>query len=150
MKFLFPVLLACFSLCAEAACSLTVTNVVYGTYTPARYAPLDGMGNISVACDAIQGQSIAYTLVLNSGSSGAYGVRKMGNLGYAINYNNYLDAARTQIWGDGNAGSRVLTDGYSGISGLNVRNYTVYGRIPGNQAVPAGNYSDSIIVTLTY
>ncbi|HCI52412.1 MAG TPA: hypothetical protein DE312_03660 [Gallionella sp.] len=31
-----------------------------------------------------------------------------------------------------------------------IRNYTVYGRIPGNQAIPAGTYSDSIIVTLTY
>ncbi|ADL55593.1 Csu type fimbrial protein [Gallionella capsiferriformans] len=150
MRFILSVLLACTSCGAEAVCNISVTNVAYGAYTPASYAPLDGMGNISVACDAAQGQAIAYTIVLNSGSSGAYGARKMGYVGYVINYNNYLDAARTKIWGDGNAGSHILSDSYSGVGGLNVRNYTVYGRIFGNQAIPAGNYSDSIIVTLSY
>ncbi len=150
MKFILLLILSCYSYYSDAACSMSVTNVIYGAYTPASFAPLDGMGNIAVSCDGTQGQLIAYTIVLNGGNSGGYLARKMGYDGYAINYNNYLDAARTKIWGDGNAGSLTLSDNYNAISGMNVRNYAIYGRIPGNQAIPAGEYSDSIIVTLTY
>ena len=49
-----------------------------------------------------------------------------------------------------NVGTAILADSYAFVAGINVRNYPVYGRIPGGQAVPPGSYSDTLIVTLTY
>jgi spore coat protein U-like protein len=33
---------------------------------------------------------------------------------------------------------------------LTTKNYTVYGRIPSVQVVPAGTYGDTIVVTISY
>ena len=56
----------------------------------------------------------------------------------------------TTVWGDGTGGSSKLTDGY--LLGLItvIKTYTVYGRIPARQNIPAGAYADTITVTVNY
>jgi len=70
-----------------------------------------------------------------------------------LSYNLYFDAAFTQIRGDGTGGSQVgggtLTLTPSSRT-QSVPASTIYGRIPAGQDVAAGNYSDTIIVTVTY
>lgn len=150
MKIILLVILLCIPLSSQAICTLAVTNFAFGVYSPASYTALDATGNIGISCDGIAGQGISYTLAINTGSSGSFVSRKMIYGPYALNYNLYLNAARTTIWGDGNVGTGIVADGYASIAGTNVRNYPVYGRIPVNQAVPVGNYNDSLVVTLTY
>lgn len=150
MKMILGVILLCVPLSSQGACALAVANFAFGAYSPASYTALDATGNIGVSCDGIAGQAISYTVAINAGSSGSFVSRKMIYGPYALNYNLYLNAARTTIWGDGHVGSGIVADGYASIAGTNVRNYTVYGRIPVNQAVPPGIYNDALIVTLTY
>jgi len=65
-----------------------------------------------------------------------------------LNYNLYLDAARTTIWGDGTGGTQNFF----------VRNPTnnqdvsipLYGRIPAGQSTSAGNYSNTLTVTINF
>lgn len=150
MKKILLVILSLASFPSQAACILVTTNFVFGPYSPASFAPLDATGNIGVSCDGIAGQSISYTLAFNAGSSGSFVSRKMIYGPYALNYNLYLNAAHTTVWGDGNVGTGILSDSYAPIAGSNVRNYTVYGRISGGQSVPPGAYNDTLVVTLTY
>jgi len=150
MKTISGLILLCIPLSSQAVCTLAIANFAFGAYSPANYTPLEATGNVAVSCDGIAGQGISYTLAINAGSSGSFVSRKMIYGPYALNYNLYLNAARTTIWGDGNVGTGIVVDGYASIAGVNVRNYTVYGRIPVNQAVPPGAYNDSLLVTLTY
>jgi spore coat protein U-like protein len=147
--FLFGILL-CIPLSSQAACNLVATNIAFGAYSPLNVSQLDGMGNISVNCDGVAGQAISYTVAINTGGSGSFVSRKMISGPYALNYNLYLNAAQTTIWGDGNVGTGILTDGYASIAGMNIRSYIIYGRIPGGQAVAVGSYNDTLVVTLTY
>jgi spore coat protein U-like protein len=66
-----------------------------------------------------------------------------------LNYNLYLDSAYTQIWGDGTGGTVTKSDNIGGLLGSSI-SYTVYGRLPGGQNVPAGVYSDTVFVTVIY
>ena len=75
-------------------------------------------------------------------------MRRMGRGKKAIVYNLYLDAAGTQVWGDGTGGSqRYIVD--SPASG-NEMSIPVYGRLFGGQNASAGNYQDNVSVVVSY
>ena len=66
---------------------------------------------------------------------------------YTMDYNLFTDAAHLTIWGDGTPGTILV----AGIAPNNTNViHTVYGRIPGNQNLFAGAYTDTITVTITY
>jgi spore coat protein U-like protein len=83
---------------------------------------------------------------LSTGSSGSYAARTLRSGAFELPYNLYLDAARTQVWGDGSAGT--FTD--SPNPGNVTRTIPVYGRIPPLQDAAAGTYSDTIVVTFVF
>lgn len=124
---------------AQAVCTVSAPGLSFGNYDPFSALSLDGAGNIAVDCN------VPYSLSLSSGA-GSYAGRVMASGGNSLGYNLYLDAARTIIWGDGSSGSSTT----SGSGGTGVVNHPVYGRIPARQNVPAGSYTDSIIVTLSF
>jgi spore coat protein U-like protein len=62
-----------------------------------------------------------------------------------LNYALYSDATRLANWGETDG---VDTVDFAG-TGLAV-DHTVYGRIAAQQVVPAGAYSDTITVTVSY
>ena len=66
----------------------------------------------------------------------------------ALNYNLYLDTARTIIWGDGTAGTQT----YFIKNPPNNQDVAVpvYGRIPTGQSVSKGTYTSTITVTLNF
>jgi spore coat protein U-like protein len=150
MRIVLMVMLLCFSLSSQAACTLTTANFTFGAYSSANFAPLDATGSIVVGCYGIAGQTVNYTLAIETGRSGSFISRKMIYGPYALNYNLYLNAARTTVWGDGTVGTGIMTDSYALVAGTNVRNYIIYGRIPIRQRVPPGTYNDSLVVILTY
>lgn len=65
-----------------------------------------------------------------------------------ILYNLYLDAANTQVWGDGTRGSQTYTVNLP-LADTEVT-VPVYGRIFGDQRASAGNYHDNVAVIVTY
>ena len=73
-----------------------------------------------------------------------------------MSYNIYTDPTRLIIWGDDTGGSSsrngsVLVPGcLLLICADNTTTEPVYGRIPAQQIVPVGSYSDQILVTITY
>lgn len=62
----------------------------------------------------------------------------------AVTYGLYKDAARSQPWGS--AGTQLVTGSGAGAA----QNLPVYGRVLPQSTPPAGSYTDTVVVTVTY
>jgi spore coat protein U-like protein len=133
------------------SCSVSATAVNFGTYNPLSGTPNDATGTVTTSCQVLlAGLFASWTVALSTGSSGTYAGRQMNNAPGVLTYNLYTNAARTSIWGDGSAGTTLVSDNVFLIVGSNTVNYTLYGRLFAGQDQAAGSYSDTITVTLTY
>jgi spore coat protein U-like protein len=125
------------------ACTISTSALSFGTYDPTASAPDDASTTVDVRCT----NGTLYNVGLNAGTGSAATVtsRKMtlgfNNLSYAL----YQDTSRATNWGN-----TVGTDTVSGTATVTTTALTVYGRIPAGQAVPVGNFADTITATITY
>jgi len=135
---------------AEATCSVSSSGLSFGEYDVLSLHENYSIGNLSVSCTGLsETASVAYEIQLGRGS-GTYGSRTLTSGGNVLAYNVYTQANHLFIWGDGSFGTAVLNDSYGlGLSTVS-NNYPIYGRIPAGQNVSAGNYSDTLIMTINY
>jgi spore coat protein U-like protein len=151
----FATLLACASPPAQAllvSCTTSAGGVAFGTYPPFSASPTDSTGTVTVTCTPfLVGLLVSYTIALSTGNGGNYASRSMSSGVSTLQYQLYTDSARTTVWGDGSAGTAMISDDYTIALLVPVtRNYTVYGRIPALQSASPGAYGDTIVVTVTY
>lgn len=125
------------------SCSVTGNDLNFGTYDPVSGSTLDGTTTVDVTCTL----DTAYDIGLNAGTgTGAtVTVRKMTSGSNTLNYSLFQEVTHVTVWGD-TVGSDTVADTGTGA----VQNHTVFGQIPASQAVPAGTYTDTITVTITY
>jgi spore coat protein U-like protein len=125
----------------QESCSIEGSTIDFGTYSAGQQAALDAEGTISYTNCAAG----TLTVSLDGGTVGTVANRSMGNgNGDSLSYQLYRNSARNQVWGTGGeAMELVLLVPDSG-------SVPVYGTIPGGQNVPAGSYSDTVNVTLTF
>lgn len=137
---------------ALAACTVTASGVAFGGYTFTNPVPTDATGNVQVSCSLLGliSLDVSYTILLSPGGSGSYAPRQMSSGANQLQYNLYTGAGHSVVWGDGTAGTSIVSDGYFLGLFTTVRNYTVYGRLPAGQNTPAGAYTDAITVTVNY
>jgi spore coat protein U-like protein len=128
-------------------CTISATAVAFPSYDPvATHAtsPDDSTaGAVSIACT--KGTTASIGLGLGANASGSTRRMKDGST-YTINYELYSDAGRTTVWG--NASGSWLTP--AAAPDKNARTFTVYGRIPGGQDVPASTYTDTVVATVNF
>lgn len=136
-------------------CRITSTGgVAFGGYDVMDTTPTDTVLNVAVSCDRDGGpQSVSVVMRLNQGTWGSsVSARKMRHATSTsdfLNYGLYRDVGRSAAWG--------FTPGIDTVSKtLSVPNkgtasttFPVYGRITAQQDVRAGNYSDSVQITIT-
>ncbi|MCJ9430624.1 Csu type fimbrial protein [Kordiimonas marina] len=138
--------------CTGCYCSVSATNVNFGTYDTLLKPTLYSTGSISVTCgtDTI-GDVMSYDIELSWGKSGSL-PREMESGTNVLTYNLYTDASHASVWGDGKKfGSSVVSDSYTFTSlCCEVRNYTDYGRLDGGQNAVPGVYVDDIVVTVSW
>lgn len=153
MKILARVLLSAallWALPSQAACTVGATALPFGNYSPLGALPKDAVGQVTVNCSFVVSVLTTYTVKLSTGASGQYSTRRLSSGGNTLNYNLYLDALRLLIWGNGTGGSSTVQHtqliGIGGYTGT----HPVYGRIPAQQNIAPGSYSDTITVTLDY
>ena len=128
----------------EASCpTFTVTGVTFGTYNVFTVAPLDSTGNIQYRCTGSQPISIS----LSKGTAPSFSPRTSKKGTEALNYNLFLDAACTSIWGDGTAPTSFYSDSNPANT---TRNVTIFGRVTAGQDVTAGAYTDTIVATINF
>ncbi|MGC3029331.1 Csu type fimbrial protein [Burkholderia sp. DN3021] len=133
----------------QAACTVSASGLAFGVYNPTFTTPTDSTATVTLSCSAASGTG-AYAIALGTGGGGSYAGRRMSSGSSILPYQLYLDAAHSQIWGDGTGGSSIVTgtDNIPQVGGTST--YQVYGRIVARQAVSPGAYTDVIVVTVTY
>lgn len=131
---------------AIAACNVTTTDISFGAYDVVSPVPLDSTGSISITCDERPSARVTVSIG-QSPNSGVFNPRQMNNISTLMNYNVYIDSARTIIWGDGTAGTstqRVT------VPSARSRRLTTYGRVPPLQDLSVGVYTDTLTVTIIW
>jgi spore coat protein U-like protein len=129
-----------------ANCTVSTSPLAFGAYDPLvanASASLDATGTITVACT----KGAASTIGLSLGNNATGSTRRMtdGSSSY-LTYEMYQDSARSTVWG--NSGAALLTPATA--PSKSPRSFTVYGRMPGNQDIPAGNYTDTVTATVNF
>lgn len=138
-------LMICMPRVASAAtCRVTAGALNFGNYNPLRATALNRTGQLTIRCSGTG----AFSVALSTGDSGSFTLRYMlsGATGNPLGYNLYTDAARSIIWGDGSGGSQTVSRAFNN----NRVRLNVYGRIPAQENVAAGNYRDSITASITF
>lgn len=123
----------------QPGCTMAITDIDFGARGLLDTAVV---ANGAVRLTCASGTSYFVDLVVPSGETAAS--RLMYKGGDTIAYGLYKDAAFSQPWGD--TGSQRLSATSAGA----LQTFTVYGRVPA-QTVPAtGEYTDTVIVNVTY
>lgn len=141
-------LLMCRPLSAFAVgCAVdTSGGVNFGQYDVFDFVPTDSESIMTVTCDLLSPPLISVELGASS-VSGSISQRQMQHSSSAdrLDYNLFIDAARTLVWGDYSAGTPLTM---LNINDGNPRQLRVYARIPPRQNASAGSYSDNVTVTI--
>lgn len=128
------------TLTVSSACSVTAEPLAFGTVS-AFDSAIDASSPTTVRCTP----GAPYTVALDYGlNAGATTQRKLRSTTSAttVDYNLFTDAARSSAWG----GASLLTGTGNGTD----QAATIFGRIPVQAAVGAGDYRDTVTVTVTY
>lgn len=127
-----------------SSCKVTATDLGFGAYDPLA-AALDGTSTITATCTAQTPYTIGLDAGLNAGGTTTRRMKGDDTATTLLSYELYSDTTRSAIWG-ALGGTTVA---HSALTG-GALYYTVYGRIPASQYVPAANYADTVTVTVTY
>jgi len=143
MRKLFSLAMAiCAALPARGAPSchgISVTPLAFGSYDVYGPSPLDSAGTISYSCPPPTIPSVT----IDQGLAFGNGRRRMA-LGIGsdfLEYEVYVDAARTTVWPSANA---VTVPAGNAIS------VPFYGRVFPQQDVSVGTYTDTLVVTFNF
>jgi spore coat protein U-like protein len=126
----------------NAVCSVTATDLNFGVYNAQAGSAATSTTVVKATCTP----GTTYNVALNAGGAGnIYAGRQMTSGPNKLNYQLYRNAARSDIWGN-TIGTDTVTGSGSGLA----VDHTVYGSLAAAQVVPAGNYQDTITVTISY
>jgi len=129
-------------------CTVSAANLAFGNYTPGA-GPLAVNTTVSVSCTKTTPFNTELTAGTTVGSTIAQRLLNDG-AGDTLQYNLYTTAAFTTPWGI-TIGTNTVAGAGTGMGTPVVQ--TVYGQLvdsAANQAVPPGNYSDTITVDVAY
>lgn len=128
-----------------AQCNISnVAPVAFGNYDPSSTVARDAQGSFTVTCSPIS----SVTINLDPGLAFATGFRRMQSTpaGSFLNYQLYQETGRTTIFGSSAGGLARTAD----FSTTQIQNFQVFGRIPAQQTVQPGNYTDTVQIQVTF
>lgn len=134
------------TLTVQKACTVSASNLAFGTHDFTESANIDNTSTLSVKCT----NKTPYTVGLNAGTTtgNTDTARKMAGLTGGntdtVAYTLYNDSGRTTNWG-------ATTGAMTGTGNGTTQSLTVYGRVaPSALNVAADNYQDVVTATVTY
>jgi hypothetical protein len=97
-----------------------------------------------------QSERVSYSLSLTRTAAQTKSQTLQGP-GHALRYGLFLNAARTERWGDGNPGAPDIKDSMTLVNGHGSQDYVIYGRMPSKQSDASdGIYMDTLVMTLVW
>lgn len=138
------------ALMAQPACTfvapLPPAIVAFGDYSVFGSSGATLQTSISLTVDCVPPATTEVHLTASS-TSGSFSPRQMGNASERLDYNAYLDAAGTQIFGNGSGGT--FAPSITGQPGNRITVVPVYFRTTLGADAAAGLYSDTLTVSLS-
>ena len=131
------------------SCTIGAGAMTFSSYDPSASSDNDATATITSTCTSGGAAKITMSQggASRPGSTDTVPLRAMktaGDFPEFLGYHLYTDDDRAIVWGNDDASGRAITaDG-------SAQTFTAYGRIPKEQVVGAGTFSDSVAVTLTY
>jgi len=125
----------------SSACSVTAQPLDFGTVS-AFDSAVDSSSATTVKCTP----GAPYEVFVNYGVNAGTGTQRKllsTSTTATVNYNVFSDAGRTAAWGGALSGVTATGDGTE-------QAMTLYGRVPVQAAVAAGDYKDTVTVTVNY
>jgi spore coat protein U-like protein len=132
-----------------SSCDVTSSTLPFGVYDPLAGAVMKITGSMQVACTT---DITSASVELDHGTYGTgttAPTRKMSDGTsspgpHYLTYNIYTDGEYGTVWGSANGPTITPASGVA-------TNVSVYGQIDGSQqAAPAGSYTDTVQVTVTF
>ncbi|MBZ5630146.1 MAG: spore coat U domain-containing protein [Acidobacteriia bacterium] len=121
---------------AQTTCTITATNLAFGSYNAS--SSTAQIGTINITCNRSR-TGLTVTITPDTG-------RNMRWSGNNLAYDLYTNASHTTRWGDGGSGTVAATVNANTRCGSNYcGTLTVYGLIPAGQIVPLGTYSGTAL-----
>lgn len=124
----------------NADCQVTTRDLDFGVYSSASNA----RANTSFDVKCTPGASV--TISLDGGGSGNPQARVMQGPGATLGYQLYKDNAYQQPITTSGMAFQLTSAQNTGQT----QNFPLYGQIPSGQTAPAGNYTDTVRVTVSY
>lgn len=127
-----------------ASCAVNATALAFGSVTPAEQGEdVKQTSQIKVTCS----NGTAYNVTLGDGNNfnaetAQRAMKQAGDVADKLNYTLFTSEARTTKW---QAAEQV-----AGVGSGFEQTLTVYGSLPVNQFVAAGEYSDTVQVNVNY
>jgi spore coat protein U-like protein len=128
-------------------CKISTTPLAFGSYDPIvanATVALNGTGEVRVTCT---NGTTGATITLNQGSNSAGGGaalpqrRMIGPGGNFLKYGLFSDSVRSAVW----SSTGVSHNGTGALA-----TFTVYGSVDSGQNVPVGDYSDTVMATISF
>lgn len=140
---------------AALNCSVTAGTLKFGAYTGVQGSSL---ATVTVYCTRVlfDPRTLSYTATLSTGA-GTFAQRLMTKAPDTLNYNLYLTSVpallNTRVWGDGTAGTVTASGTINWPlfdTAAKTATHTLAGAIPAGAWPSAGDYQDTIMLTLIY
>lgn len=139
---------------ADTVCNGSTGNLNLGTYVSFQSGPADTSGFITVTCSRTGGpRRTDVTIGLGpSFVSGSIVNRQMqlGTGSDRLGYNLYREASRTAVWGNTQGVDTVTQTADLRNNTSATLTFNVFARIHELQDVRAGDYRDTVTVTITF
>lgn len=129
-------------------CSMAVIPTAFGVYNAVTQQAVSTTASVTVTCTGFI-VSVSYSISVSPGQSGSSAQRAMLSGANKLDYQVYIDAARTRIAGNGLGGTSVVSGRMSGLFTAS-RTDTLYSTIPAGQAAAPGAYRDTVTLQITY
>ena len=139
-------MMAGFSATAEARCVFVTwpTVVTFGNYSVFQPTPLEVTSSVQIQCNPNSSGTLTLT---RSSTSNSYTPRMMARGAELMPYNVFLDAAGTEIFGDGNNGTTVSVSVNAEPQDKNFIIPMYFQAVPGSD-IFAGTYTDTLTLTV--
>jgi len=131
----------------HAQCTVSTIGVNFGSYDPLSPMPADSTGVIDIDCTRSERVAIGIGASPNSGGFNPRRLRQASGLDF-LDYNLYTESDLARIWGDGSQGTSIVYENAKKKKKLSI--LPVYARAPAGQDVHAGQYSESLLVTINF
>lgn len=125
-------------------CYFTAEDLNFGSYSSFAVGPIPGQSNINMLCNS----GTKYQVGLDNGSNSTGGTNrfmKNAATGALVRYDLYRDAGRTLRWGNSQG-----SDTFGATASKTSLTIPVYGLAFPDSSVTAGDYADTVTVTVYY